>query len=57
MVQRLRKKWGLKSTRQQAHTIETIAVHVAEIKRRFPNRGADSITKALRIENNIRVPR
>ncbi|ETW77066.1 hypothetical protein HETIRDRAFT_326449 [Heterobasidion irregulare TC 32-1] len=34
-----KKKWGLKSTQQQAHTIETIAVHVAEIKRCFPNRG------------------
>ncbi|THH11562.1 hypothetical protein EW146_g7999, partial [Bondarzewia mesenterica] len=56
-IQRLRKKYGLLSTRQQKHTLKSIAAHVDEIKKRFPNRGADSIHKALRQEKNIRVPR
>lgn len=56
-VRRRRKEWGLESTRRQKHTVETIAAPVIEIKKRFPNRGADSIKKALLIESNIRVPR
>lgn len=56
-VKRMRKKWGLTSTRQQKHTIETIAEDVAEIKRNFPNSGADAIKKTLMSEKNIRVPR
>ena len=56
-VKRMRKKWGLTSTRQQKHTIETIAEDVAEIKQNFPNSGADAIKKTLMSEKNIRVPR
>ncbi|ETW77826.1 hypothetical protein HETIRDRAFT_326132 [Heterobasidion irregulare TC 32-1] len=56
-VRRLRKKWGLRSTRQQQHTVASIAEHVAEIKTRFPGGGADSVKKTLLFERNIRVPR
>ncbi|KAH9011327.1 hypothetical protein EDB84DRAFT_1279188 [Lactarius hengduanensis] len=54
---RRRQKWGLESTRQQRHTVQSIAHHVNEVKKRFPNRGAETIRKALLIENKIRVPR
>ncbi|KAI9434815.1 hypothetical protein H4582DRAFT_1818292, partial [Lactarius indigo] len=56
-VRRRREKWGLESTRRQRHTVQSIANHVNEIKRRFPNRGAETIRRALLIENKIRVPR
>jgi hypothetical protein len=45
---RLRKKWGLKSTRQQKHTMESIYDKVHDIRERFPFRGAESIRKNLR---------
>ncbi|KAN0130302.1 hypothetical protein V8E53_011925, partial [Lactarius tabidus] len=56
-VCRRRKEWGLQSTRQQKHTVQSIAAHVDEVKKRFPNRGAETIRKALFMENKIRVPR
>ncbi|KAI0054561.1 hypothetical protein BV25DRAFT_1922583 [Artomyces pyxidatus] len=56
-VKRYRKKWNLLKTRQQKHTIASISDSVDKIKKRFPNRGAGSITSALRLEENIRVPR
>ncbi|KAH9009812.1 hypothetical protein EDB84DRAFT_1545636 [Lactarius hengduanensis] len=56
-VRRRRKVWGLSSTRKQHHSVETIAAHVDAIKERFPNRGAETIRKALLMEKNIRVPR
>ncbi|KAN0139571.1 hypothetical protein V8E53_002600 [Lactarius tabidus] len=45
------------STHQQKHTVQSIAPLVAEIKKHFPNRGAETIRKALLLENNIRVLR
>ena len=56
-VRRRRKVWGLKSTRQQKHTVQSIAAYVDDIKKRFPERGAETIRKALLLENKIRVPR
>lgn len=56
-VRRRRKKWGLESTRQQKYTVQSIAAHVDEVKKRFPNRGAETIRMALLMENKIRVPR
>ena len=57
MVHRRHKEWGLESTRQQKHTVQSITTFVEEIKKRFPNRGAETIRKALLLENKIRVPR
>ncbi|KAF8256598.1 hypothetical protein EI94DRAFT_1710840 [Lactarius quietus] len=51
------KEWGLESTRQQKHTLQSIVTHVNEVKKHFPNRGAETIRKALLIESKIRVPR
>lgn len=56
-VQRIRGNLALPSTRQQNHTIQSISHEVDRIKERFPNRGADSIRKALQLESGIRVPR
>jgi hypothetical protein len=56
-VKRLRRKWDLKSTRQQKHTFESIMPSVAEIRRRFPTRGAENIRKNLRQEYGMRVSR
>ena len=56
-VRRRRKEWGLESTRRQGHTVESIAAAVEEVKTRFPNRGAETIRKALLMENKIRVSR
>jgi hypothetical protein len=56
-VRRRRKVWGLESTHQQKHTVQSIAPYVDDIKKRFPDRGAETIRKALLLENNIHVPR
>jgi len=56
-IHRRRKVWGLSSTREQHHSVKTIATHVDAIKECFPNRGAETIRKALLMEKNIRVPR
>jgi hypothetical protein len=56
-VRRLRKKWGLKSTRQQKHTFETIYEKVRDIRKRFPFRGAESIRKNMRELHGDHVPR
>ncbi|KAF8274172.1 hypothetical protein EI94DRAFT_1696117 [Lactarius quietus] len=56
-VRRRRKKWGLESTCKQKHTVQSIAAYVEDIKKRFPNRGAETIRKALLLENKICVSR
>ncbi|KAI9429058.1 hypothetical protein H4582DRAFT_1827992 [Lactarius indigo] len=56
-VRRRRQKWGLESTRRQKHTVQSIASHVIEVKKCFPNRGAETIRKALLFENKIHVSR
>lgn len=56
-LKRRRKEWGLFSTRQQKHTSESISGPVAEIRKRFPNRGQEGIKKALLIEYKMKVPR
>ena len=56
-LKRRRKEWGLLSTRQQKHTLESIAGPLAEIRKRYPNRGRESMKKALLIEYKMKVPR
>ena len=56
-LKRRRKEWGLLSTRQQKHTLDSIASPAAEICKRFPNRGQDGMKKALLIEYKMKVPR
>jgi hypothetical protein len=56
-VRRRRKEWCLESTRKQKHTVQSIAAHVDEVKKHFSNRGAETVRKALFMENKIPVPR
>ena len=56
-VKRLRKEWGLLSTRQQNHTKFTISDKIAEIRKTFPIRGAENIRKQLLLQYNTRVSR
>ena len=56
-IRRLRKQWGMLSTRQQNHTPESIYNTVYEIRKRFPLRGIEGIRKSLRIEHDIRASR
>ncbi|OSC97966.1 hypothetical protein PYCCODRAFT_1418679 [Trametes coccinea BRFM310] len=56
-VKRLRYKWGLMKARQQNHSVDSIHPYCVAIKTRFPNRGADLLTKSLRLTYNIRASR
>jgi len=56
-VRRLRKQYGLKSTRQQKHTLESVYEKVRDIRERFPMRGVRAIRQNLRILHGDRVPR
>ncbi|KAF8522943.1 hypothetical protein BU17DRAFT_86522 [Hysterangium stoloniferum] len=56
-IRRLRKQWGMLSTRQQNHTPETIYNKIYEIRKCFPLRGIEGICKSLRIEHDIRASR
>ncbi|KAI0712154.1 hypothetical protein C8Q76DRAFT_621798 [Earliella scabrosa] len=52
-VKRIRTKLGLKKTRQQGHTIDSIHTQMMEIKKRFPTAGFNEIAKKLRLNYNI----
>ncbi|KAL4269040.1 hypothetical protein AB1N83_001842 [Pleurotus pulmonarius] len=54
-VKRLRKRWGLKGTRQQKHTFETLAPFIQEIRARFPSMGARSMVSALRLDYGVKA--
>ncbi|KAA1471497.1 hypothetical protein DENSPDRAFT_776760, partial [Dentipellis sp. KUC8613] len=56
-VRRRRKEWGLKSTRKQGHTVQSIHERVQAIKKRFPDIGAETLRKALLQNEKIRVSR
>lgn len=51
------KEWGLKSTKAQAHTFQTIAAPIAKLRKQFPTAGAATMRDHLRIRFNMRVPR
>jgi hypothetical protein len=57
MIHCQHKEWGLESTHWQKHTVQTIAAYVDDIKKCFPNHGAEMIRKPLLLENNICAPR
>lgn len=54
-VKRRRIKWNLLSTRQQKHTPETFGPVIAEIRQRFPSRGAEGIRKVLLFDYKMHV--
>ncbi|KAF8527657.1 hypothetical protein JB92DRAFT_3139803 [Gautieria morchelliformis] len=56
-LKRMRKGLGLESTRQQAHTLDTAAAALLQVRSRYPKAGArDMITHAFR-EEHIKVSR
>ncbi len=54
-VKRFRASLGLKSTRQQHHSLESISVPIQDIRERFPMMGARGLVTKLRKEFNLRV--
>jgi hypothetical protein len=56
-IRRLRKQWGMKSTRQQRQTEDTIYESVLAIRKQFPTRGNEGIRKTLRLEHGIHATR
>lgn len=56
-LKRRRKAWDFSSTRQQGHTGESIAPMVAEIRKRYPKRGAEGIRKTLLTDYGKKVSR
>ncbi|KAL0949185.1 hypothetical protein HGRIS_009263 [Hohenbuehelia grisea] len=56
-IKRWRKELGLLSTRQQRHDINSISAAVDAIRAAFPSRGANTITKQLRLKHGIHVSR
>lgn len=54
-VKRLRKSWGLKGTRQQKHTFDTLAPFIQEIRARFPSMGARSMVSTLRLDYGVKA--
>ena len=51
------KEWGLQSSRKQAHTFETIAEPIQELKIKFPTAGASTMQGLLRTDFGMRVPK
>jgi hypothetical protein len=47
---------GLKGTRQQNATFETIAPFIQEIRNRFPTMGARQMITTLRQDYSLKVP-
>ena len=56
-IKRLRRKWELRSTRQQGHTLQSITEAIQNLREQYPTRGGEMIRKQLRVELNMRVPR
>ncbi|KAH7905061.1 hypothetical protein BJ138DRAFT_1018219 [Hygrophoropsis aurantiaca] len=54
---RLRKRFGWLRARQQKHTLSSIEEHVLKIRKRFPQRGANTIRHDLRVQFGMQVPR
>ncbi|KAK0445277.1 uncharacterized protein EV420DRAFT_1484332 [Desarmillaria tabescens] len=50
---RMRKHMGFLSTRQQRHTVETIAEPMEELREHFPKAGFFELKKHLRIDHNL----
>lgn len=51
------KEWGLKGCRGQAHTFESIAEPVRQLRKQFPTAGAQSMKDHLRLRHGIHVSR
>ncbi|OBZ74272.1 hypothetical protein A0H81_05042 [Grifola frondosa] len=56
-LKKKRSIWNIKSTRGQAHTIESIADAVERVRLRFPSRGSRQMKVTLLFEERIHVSR
>ncbi|KAH7904511.1 hypothetical protein BJ138DRAFT_1019057 [Hygrophoropsis aurantiaca] len=54
---RMRRRWNWPRTRQQQHTLASIEESVRRIRKRFPQRGANTIRQDLRVQFGMHVPR
>jgi hypothetical protein len=55
-LKKIRKVLGLKGTRQQNATFESIAPFIQEIRDRFPTMGAWQMVTTLRQDYSLKVP-
>ncbi len=55
-VKRLKKRWGIKGTRSQKHTLESISGPITELKTRYSMAGARKVTEFLRTQFDMHVP-
>ena len=51
------REWGLKSTKAQGHTFETISGPIQKLRKKFPTAGAQAMRDRLRLDYDMRVPR
>jgi hypothetical protein len=56
-LKKRRSQWGLKSTRGQAHTIESIGPAIERVRQRFPKQGSHDMKQTLLQEEQLMVPR
>ena len=50
-------KWGLQSSRKQAHTFDSVTEPIRELQRQFPNSGAGTMKEWLQVTTGMRVPK
>ncbi|KAG1758561.1 hypothetical protein EDD22DRAFT_783750 [Suillus occidentalis] len=55
-LKKRRSQWGLKSTRGQAHTIESIGPAIERVRQRFPKQGSHDMKQTLLQEEQLMVP-
>ena len=51
------KMLGLKSARSEGHTSDTIATPISQLRKRYPNAGAEVLRTFLRTDYDMRVSR
>ncbi|KAG1892061.1 hypothetical protein F4604DRAFT_1912792 [Suillus subluteus] len=57
LLKKRRSQWGLKSSRDQAHTIDTIGPAIERVRKRFPKQGSHDMKQTLLQEEHIMVSR
>ncbi|KAG1721282.1 hypothetical protein EDB19DRAFT_1835564 [Suillus lakei] len=57
LLEKRRSQWGLKSSRGQAHSIESIRPAIERVRVRFPKQGSHDMKQTLLQEENIMVSR
>jgi hypothetical protein len=57
LLKKHRSQWGLKSSRGQAHTIDSIGPAIEHVRKRFPKQGSHDMKQTLLQEEHIMVSR